>query len=90
MKSILNGREGFENKKLNEKVCENEKRLKNERSNLIRIGSKQIYILNKFERSKKVEEMVKQLGISKSTIKFKINLYELIRKSRRIENTSLC
>ena len=90
MKSILNGREGFENKKLNEKVCENEKRLKNERSNLIRIGSKQIYILNKFERSKKVEEMVKQLGISKSTIKFKINLHELIRKSRRIENTSLC
>ena len=90
MKSILNGRKGFENKKLNENVCENEKRLKNERSNLIRIGSKQIYILNKFERSKKVEEMVKQLGISKSTIKFKINLYELIRKSRRIENTSLC
>ena len=90
MKSILNGRKGFENKKLNEKVCENEKRLKNERSNLIRIGSKQIYILNKFERSKEVEEMVKQLGISKSTIKFKINLYELIRKSRRIENTSLC
>ena len=90
MKSILNGRKGFENKKLNEKVCENEKRLKNERSNLIRIRSKQIYILNKFERSKKVEEMVKQLGISKSTIKFKINLYELIRKSRRIENTSLC
>ena len=90
MKSILNGREGFENKKLNEKVCENEKRLKNERSNLIRIGSKQIYILNKFERSKKVEEMVKQLGISKSTIKFKINLYELIRKYRRIENSSLC
>ena len=90
MKSILNGRKGFENKKLNEKVCENEKRLKNERSNLIRIGSKQIYILSKFERSKKVEEMVKQLGISKSTIKFKINLYELIRKSRRIENTSLC
>ena len=90
MKSILNGRKGFENKKLNEKVCENEKRLKNERSNLIRIGSKQIYVLNKFERSKKVEEMVKQLRISKSTIKFKINLCELIRKYRRIENTSLC
>ena len=53
MKSILNGRKGFENNKLNEKVCENEKRLENERNNIIRIGSKQIYVLDKFERSKK-------------------------------------
>ena len=48
-----------------------------------------MYLINS-KGAKKVEEMVKQLGISKSTIKFKINLYELIRKYRRIENTSLC
>ena len=55
MKSILNGREGCENKKLNEKAWENEKMLKNYRSNIIRFTSKQSYVLSKFKESNKFE-----------------------------------
>lgn len=66
MKSILNGRKLFENKELHKNVdpvrtCEDdkvivseyEKMLKNQRSNIIRITSKQGYVLNKFEALKK-------------------------------------
>ena len=102
MKLILNGREGYENKELDKKAelvrkCENgvvivsehEKMLKNERSNIIRITSKQCYVLNEFKELKRFVQMVKQLEISKSTINFKINLYKLIRKYPRIENSCL-
>lgn len=65
-KSIINGREGFKNKELDEKAehvrkCEYgaliareyEKTLKNERKNTIRIASKEGYVLNKFKKKKK-------------------------------------
>lgn len=41
------------------------------------------------QRTEKVEEIVKQLGINKLTIKSKINLYKLIRKYPRITNVLL-
>ena len=37
--------------------------LKNERSSIIKIVSKQGYVLNKFKDSNKIVEMAKQLGI---------------------------
>ena len=58
--------------------------LKNERRNRIRIMTKQGYELNKFKESKIFVEIVKQLGISKWSINFKIDFYKLIRKYPRI------
>lgn len=53
-------------------VTEYEKMWKNERSNISRIASKQGYVLSKFRESKKFVEMMEELGMSISTINFKI------------------
>lgn len=73
MKSILNRRERFKNKKLSEKACENKKMLKNQRGDTIRMTNKKSYSI--FKESNKFEETVKQLGISKLITNFTINHY---------------
>lgn len=51
---------------------------------------KQAKLCTKYtQRTEKVEEIVKQLGINKLAIKSKINLYKLIRKYPRITNVLL-
>ena len=65
-------------------VSECEKMLQNRRKSIIKITSKQAIEIQKKIEQKKFVEMLQQLGISKSTIICKINLYKLIIKYPRI------
>lgn len=47
MKSILNGRERFKNKKYSEKACENKKQLKNQRGDIIRMTTRKVIAFSK-------------------------------------------
>lgn len=50
------------------------------KQNVINLTYSQGYLLHKFKESKKLIDIVKELGISKSTISFKVSLYKLLKK----------
>lgn len=50
------------------------------KQNVINLIYSQGYLLHKFKESKKLIDIVKELGISKSTISFKVSLYKLLKK----------
>ena len=52
------------------------------------LAYKQGKVFKKFKENRKFIEMVKQFGVSKSTIIFKINIVKLINKHHKIRNSS--
>lgn len=57
-----------------------EKLFHREKQNVVNDAYRQGYILPKFKESEEFIETVKKLGISKSPVAFKINLYKLFKK----------
>lgn len=66
-----------------------EKLFKNaEKQDIINLAyTRQGFTLNKFEKSNNFIEMLKELGIRKST--FKVNLYKLIKKYPKLKNLTM-
>lgn len=57
-----------------------------QKKKIIGLLYRQCYLLKKFKDTRSFWET---LGISKSTIYFKMNLYSLIKKHRRLHNSAL-
>ena len=57
--------------------------------NIIWLAYQQGKVFEKFKENTKFIKMVKQFGISKFTIIFKINMVQLINKQPKIKNSSL-
>lgn len=65
-----------------------EKLFHREKQNVINDAYRQGYILPKFKESEEFIETVKKLGISKSPVAFKINLYKLFKKFLLIKQST--
>lgn len=95
--SLFDERDETENKKLTKKlqmwgnviviVAKYTKILKMREKYIVRIASRQGYILGKFKESNKFKDMITQLEISKSIMNFKINLFKF--KYPRFKKSSL-
>ena len=57
--------------------------------NIIWLAYQQGKVFEKFKENAKFIKMLKQFGISKFTIIFKINMVQLINKQPKIKNSSL-
>ena len=57
--------------------------------NIIWLAYQQGKVFEKFKENTKFIKMLKQFGISKFTIIFKINMVQLINKQPKIKNSSL-
>ena len=57
--------------------------------NIIWLAYQQGNVFEKFKENAKFIKMLKQFGISKFTIIFKINMVQLINKQPKIKNSSL-
>ena len=57
--------------------------------NIIWLAYQQSKVFEKFKENAKFIKMLKQFGISKFTIIFKMNMVQLINKQPKIKNSSL-
>ena len=69
------------------KECENI--IKKNKKNIIRFACEQGKILKKFKENAKFKDLVKQFGINKSTIIFKINIVKLADKYPKMLTSSV-
>ena len=99
--SIING-ERHKNKKLRDKAGKVEKSdeaaqiirkfeyiIMGKNRNIIWLAQQQGKVFEKFKENAKFIKMLKQFGISKFTIIFKMNMVQLINKQPKIKNSSL-
>ena len=70
-------------------VKEYERLIKSQKQNIICLVNRQVLIFSNFEDSEKFLKILKELGISKSNINLKINLFKLIVKYPKLNNSSL-
>ena len=66
-----------------------ERLMKSQKQNIIYLRYKEVLIFSKFKESEKFQKMVKNLGISNSSINLKINLFKLVVKYPKLKNLSL-
>ena len=99
-KSLFDGKDGFVNKKKkNENVrkCEDAAEIVGEKEKSIEKREKKHcknreekgHLLHRFKELNGFVDMIKQVRIRKSTVKFKINLFRLSIKNPSIENLML-
>lgn len=62
--------------------------MKSQKQNIIYLRYKEVLIFSKFKESEKFQKMVKNLGISNSSINLKINLFKLVVKYPKLKNLS--
>ena len=70
-------------------IREFEQIIRSKNKNIIWLAYQQGKVFEKFKENAKVIEMVRQLGYSKSTITFKINIVKLINQYPKVKNSSL-
>lgn len=70
----------IEYRKIYLKMWKNALQQCSQKQNILSLVHKQGFILDKIKESKSFIEIVKDLGISKSTIFFKVNFYKMIKK----------
>ena len=70
-------------------IREFEEIIKSKKKNIVWSAYQQGKVFKKFKENAKFIDVVKQFGVSKSTIIFKINILKLIDKHPKIKNTLL-
>ena len=70
-------------------IREFEQIIRSKNKNIIWLAYQQGKVFEKFKENAKVIEMVRQLGYSKSTITFKINIVKLINQYPKVKNSFL-
>ena len=94
--------DGYENDELIEKnnrvpnfeeaipiVKEYERIIRTQKESMLNVAYRQGCVFKKFKESDKFMGMVKELGVSKSTIYFKINLIKILDKHTKLNKSSL-
>ena len=70
-------------------VWEFEEIIKSKTINIVCLAYQQEKVFKKFKENAKFTEMVKRFGVSRSTIKFKINIVKLIDMHPKTQNSTI-